>query len=197
VGKLACKIEMKKEGGITISIESADGKNKHNIVISEESIVTTVKGTKESTITQKNDGSITIKCVDFTLDAETITCKSSKATKHTSSDTTTIESTKDMTISTSAALTAKATGDAKLSGKGVTIEALQDAKMSGLNVKHEAKVGAEMKGVTVKVDGTGQVEVGGTLVKVASKTQLALEGTVMAELKGPITQLGGPVIKLG
>ena len=73
-----------------------------------------------STITQDQE-TIAIKCKTFTLDAETITCTSTKATKHESKDTFDLKSTKDMTFDSSAKLVEKAKQDCTIEGQNVKI----------------------------------------------------------------------------
>ena len=121
MGTLVCRVELNEELGLILTVENKEGKITQTAVLDGESITITSKGEKEtSTITQKPD-SIAIKCKDFTLESETITCKSSKDTLHQSEQKFDVQSTKDMTLKSSAKYTADATGDVSVSGKKVAV----------------------------------------------------------------------------
>ena len=200
MGTLVCKIELDKKKGVTVEIENADGKITQTIYMDGTTITTTVKGSSEtSTITQKAD-SIVIKCKDFTVDTETITMKSKKASKWTSQDVIDLKSTKDMTLHTDAKLTQSATSDAKLSSTAnVSVEATNKLALKGMT--------AEMAGTTdVKIDAGTQLkmsakiaaEMSGQLsAKVSGQTKLDLESTGMTNLKGSLTSVAGALVKLG
>src|SRR5215203_2452067 len=100
---LVCTVEMSKDSGISIKVENADGGITQTITMDGTTLTMTVAGEDEtSTFTQKAD-SIAIKCKDFSIEASnTITCTSTKATTHKSDDTVTIQSAKDMTLTSSA-----------------------------------------------------------------------------------------------
>jgi len=128
MGTLVCRVELDKQKGLILTVENKEGKITQTAVLDGESITLTSKGEKEtSTITQKPD-SITIKCKDFTLESETITCKSTKDTLHKSEQKFDLQSTKDMTLKSSAKYTADATGDVSVSGKKVAVSAQDKAE---------------------------------------------------------------------
>jgi type VI secretion system secreted protein VgrG len=82
--------------------------------------------------------------------------------------TVTIKSMKDMTLQSSAALTAKATSDVKIEGLSVSSKAQTDLKNEGLNISNKAGVAFKAEGVSVSLKGsaTNTVESGGmTTVK--------------------------------
>jgi len=195
---LVCRIELDKIEGITLTVENKDGQITQTAVMNGESITFTSKGKKEtSTITQKPD-SLVIKCKDFTLETETITCKSTKNTLHQSDQKFDIKSTQDMTLTSKAKLTEEATSDASLSGMKVTVSAKDKAEISGLNTAVSAKAKMEMEGVTLALKGKAQAEMeGGASLKVSSKGMLNLESTGVTTLKGSVTNIQGTMVKLG
>src|SRR5581483_6512448 len=97
MGKLICTVELDKTAGVTVTVENKDDGITQTFHCDGTQIQTIVKGNDAtSTITQKQD-SIKIECKAFEVDAETITCKSTKATSHHSDDTFDISSAKDLT----------------------------------------------------------------------------------------------------
>jgi uncharacterized ParB-like nuclease family protein len=199
MGTLVCKIELDKTKGITVTVENADGQITQTMVMDGTSITTKVKGQSDtSTIVQKAD-SIVVTCKDFTLDTETITLKSSKASAWTSQDTLKVTSTKDMTLTSSAKLTQSATQDAKLSSSAnVTVEATNALKTSGLTAAMSATGGeAKVDGLTLKLSGQTNAEMAGAIAKVTAQGSLSLESTGIAKLQGSMTTVGGTLVKLG
>jgi hypothetical protein len=199
MGTLVCKIELDKTKGITVTVENADGQITQTMVMDGTSITTKVAGQSDtSTIVQKAD-SIVVTCKDYTLDTETITLKSSKASAWTSQDTLKVTSTKDMTLTSSAKLTQSATQDAKLSSSAnVTVEATNALKASGLTAAMSATGGeAKVDGLTLKLSGQTNAELAGAIAKVTAQGSLSLESTGIAKLQGSMTTVGGTLVKLG
>jgi hypothetical protein len=199
MGTLVCKIELDKTKGITVTVENADGQITQTLTMDGTSITTQVKGQSDtSTIVQKAD-SIVVTCKDFTLDTETITMKSSKASAWTSQDTLKVTSTKDMTLTSSAKLTQSATQDAKLtSSANVTVEATSALKASGMTAALSATGGeAKVDGLTLKLSGQTNAEMAGAMAKVSAQGSLSLESTGIAKLQGSMTTVGGSLVKLG
>ena len=98
MSNLLCKIELSKEHGISLLVENEEGKITQKAVFDGSKMTITCKGEKESsTITQTPD-SIALKCKTFSLDAETISTKSTKASKHVSKKTFAIESDEDLSL---------------------------------------------------------------------------------------------------
>ena len=111
MGSLVCKIELNKERGITLQVENEAGEITQTAIFDGKKMTLTCKGKEETSVITQTPDSITMKCKTFSLEAETITCKSTDATKHVAEKTFTIESTEDMKLKSSAALTAEATKD--------------------------------------------------------------------------------------
>src|SRR5689334_18530626 len=112
MAKLVCTVELSKETGISVKVENADAGITQTLTMDGTTMILKVAGKEDtSTITQKAD-SIAIKCKDFSIEADnTITCTSKKATKHQSDDAMTLQSTKDLTLSSSAKLVQSADSD--------------------------------------------------------------------------------------
>jgi hypothetical protein len=200
MGTLVCKVELDKVKGITVTVDNEDGKITQTVTMDGTTLTIKVKGDKEtSTWTQKQD-SIAIKCKTFTLDAETITCTSEKATKHESKDIFSVKSAKDMTLKTDAKFSAEATQDMSHAGQNVKIEAKMAVAVKGpTGVKLEASGGeAKMEGLTLALKGNTGAKLEGLKVDVKADTMLNAEGSAMATLKGGgMAKVEGGLIKLG
>jgi hypothetical protein len=183
MGKLICTVELDKTTGVTVTVENKDDGITQTYHLDGTAITTTVKGNDAtSTITQKQD-SIAIVCNDFSVTAQTITCKSSKATLHHSDDTFDITSAKDLTEKSDAKVNIEATQDALLKGMNVTVQATTDCKLTGTNVKGEATAAAGLKGVNLSCEGSGQAEFKGGMTK--------LHGDAMNQIDGAIVKISG------
>jgi hypothetical protein len=199
MGSLDCKIELDKQKGITVTVVNSDGKITQTVTMDGTTLTIQVQGQNDtSSWTQKQD-SIAIKCKTFTLDAETITCKSTKATDHESQDAFTVKSTKDMTWQSQAKIVGTATSDMNLSGQNVAIAANQALSGKGpTGVTIEASGGdAQLHGMTVTLKGDTGAKLQGLTVDIKADTQLNAEGTAMATLKGQMASLSGSLVKIG
>lgn len=196
---LICTIEMDKSQGLTIKVEDPDGKLTQTVTIDGKAITLEVKSDSDtSTVVQKPD-SVTITCKDFTVEADTVTLKSKKASEWKSEDTLKLESSKDMSFTSSAKLTQKASSDIALtSDANVQVKATSKLAIEGQQAQLEAKSGdLKLDGVNLKMSGQAQAELAAPMIKVAAKGQLGLESSGMAELKGSITSVSGSLVKLG
>jgi hypothetical protein len=191
MAKLVCTVELSKETGISIKVENADGKITQTITMDGTTLTLTVAGEQEtSTFTQKAD-SIAIKCKDFSIEASnTITCTSTKATKHQSDDTLTLQSAKDMTLTSSAKLVQSADSDVTLAGANIKATAQSAASLKGLT--------AEVTGDTsLTLKGTTKVDMSGAQVAIKADAQLGAESSGMATLGGSLTTIKGTLINAG
>jgi hypothetical protein len=173
MGTLVCRAELDKHDGIILTVENGDDGITQTIVMDGTSITTTVEGPVEtSTITQKQD-SIAINCKTFTLDAETITCKSTMDTKH--------ESVMAFDIQ---------------SGTSLDVTATADATYKALNSTIESTVQTGVKGKILDLEGTASAELKGAKIKVESKGLLDLITSGVATVKGSLIKLTG-ILKIG
>lgn len=193
---LTCSVELNKQSGITLTVVNKDDNITQTVVMNGTSITTTCQGQQNtSTITQLQD-SITIKCKDFSLQAETITCKSTKDTLHQSDQKVDIQSTQDMTLKSGANLTAQATSQATVKGQNLTASADSAAKVSGMTLALSGTQKAEMSGAQLSLSGTTQAEMSGAMTKVSASGAMNVEGQ-MTTVKGSITNIQGSLVKLG
>jgi len=193
---LACSIELNKQNGITITVTNTDASITQTVVMNGTSIETTCQGQENtSKITQLQD-SITITCKDFSLQAETITCKSTKDTLHQSDQKVDIQSTQDMTLNSSANFTAQATSDAAVKGQNLTASATSEAKVSGMTLSLSATQKAEMSGAQLSLSGSANAEMSGAMTKVSASGTMDVEGQ-LTTVKGSITNIQGSLISLG
>jgi hypothetical protein len=169
MGALVCRVELNKEKGLILTVENKDGKITQTAVLDGDVITITCKGNgeeKTSTITQKPE-SIEIKCKEFTLDADTITC--------TSKEDSTYES----------------------KGANVTVSAKSKAELKGMNTTIDGSTKTEVKGMDLKLSGTTKAEMDGLKVKISSNTMLDLEATGIVNLKGQMANVKGTLTKVG
>jgi hypothetical protein len=214
-----CTFELNKTGGITVKLVNSQKQITQSITIDgtaittkhadantqktttvtqkDESVVTEVKNQSDtSTITQKAD-SVEVKCKTFTVDAETVTVKSSKDTKHEATGKYTVTSQQDLSVSSQQKAELKSTMDMTVqSSQNLTAEATANLSLKGLN--------AELKGSTKAViDGGPQVSISGVQIGASAQAALTLEGEVtsvgksMTTVKGQMVSVQGSLVKLG
>lgn len=190
MAKLVCTVELSKESGISIKVENAEAGITQTITMDGTTLTLKVAGQNDtSTFTQKAD-SIAIKCKDFSIEADnTITCTSKKATKHQSDDTVTIQSTKDMTLTSSAKLVQSADADLTLAGANVKATAQSAASVKGLTAEVAGDQSLTLKGTQVKLSGAQ--------VAIKADAQLGAESDGMATLGGSLTTIKGTLINAG
>jgi hypothetical protein len=187
---LICTIEMSKEKGVTVKVTDSDGQVTQTVTMDGTTMTLEVTdGSNTSTITQKAD-SIVIACKDFQVNAETINCTSTGATKHTSDDAFTVSSQADMKLSSQAKLVEEATGDVEVSGMNIKASATSAASMEGLTATVEAKQGLTLKsGLTA--------ELTGTMVTVKADGMLEASSSGVSTFKGSVSNVQGSLINAG
>jgi len=194
---LACRIELSKEGGVTITVRDTQGEMVQTARLDGKSITLSCRDSEdESSIVQKPD-SITVKCKHFEVDADSVELKSRE----------------DTTCECGGQLVAKAKSDLELSSEaGISARARSDLTLFGRNVKSAASEQATFSGATTKLEGSQELSAEGTKlalhadleaelvasvgVKVSSDGTLDLKGTI-ATLNGQLTHVKGGLIKLG
>lgn len=197
MGTLVCRVVMSKTEGVTVTVENADGKITQTVTMDGTTLTLKVAGQSDtSTWTQKAD-SIHIKCKEFKLDAETITCTSTQDSKWTSQAKLSLTSTQDMALKTDAVLDMKATSDAKLKAMSVDVKADTDVKLKGLNFSAEGSVGAKLKAAQVEIQGQAKVGMKAPMVEIKADAMLTAESSGVAQLKGAITTVAGSLVKVG
>ena len=194
---LACRIELNKKGGVTITVRDAAGSVVQTARLDGESITFRCEdGADASTIVQKPDG-VTVKCRRFEVDAETLKLASSKDAVVECGGKLAATSTGDLALESRAALAAKAASDLTLSATDVKSEATKQATFAGAVTKLEGSQQLAASAPKVAIRAGVQAELtGGAGVKVASDGTLDLEGTV-ATLDGQVTNVKGTLVKLG
>ncbi len=190
MGSLVCRVELHKKNGIIITVENNDDNITQTMVLDGTTITTTNAGADETSVITQATDSITIKCKDFLLDADTITCKSTGAAVHESKDTFKIKSSKDMSFNSGADLKADATSDMKLSAKEIDASTTSgDVKISGTNVNVTAKMKAGIDSKNLDLKGSISAKVDGGIVDVTGK-KTNVAGSAL-------TTIGGTIIKIG
>ena len=199
MGTLVCKVELDKAKGITITVDNEDGKITQTVTMDGTTLTIKVKGDQQTSTYEQKQDSIKIKVKEYLLEAETITCKSSKASLHESKDTWTQKSSKAMTIETQDKLDVKATMDASIKAMNIAMEANQ--KLSGkapMGISLEASGGeAKVAALKLALQATTTAELKGLKTDVKADTMVNVEGSAMATLKGQLAQVSGSLVKLG
>ena len=212
-----CSIELSKTDGVTVVVTDEDAKITQTIAMNGTTVTVTVKkgddktstitqdaeslvlkvvGEETSTVTQKHD-SVAIKCKSFSVEAETVSVKSTEDSTHEAQGKLTVTSTKDMTLTSSAKLSASSTSDMKLaSSAGFTASATADAKLSGMNTTVEASAALTAKGGTDAAVSGGKIALSGTM-KADLTAPLTTVGQDVTTVKGSLVKVEGSLVKLG
>lgn len=193
---LECKIELSQTAGITVTVINSDKNITQTATFDGTTITHTVKGeSATSSIAQTADG-ITVTCNNFTVNAESITCKSSKDSLHQAqgkftvdaTDTCTLKSAADMQVTAATKLNMKgadfaasADNTAKLTALTTTINGDQKANITGLELALSAQTAASLQGLTVKA---------------SAQTTMDVDG-LTTTVKGQLTNIQGSLVKLG
>lgn len=194
---LVCKIELSQTDGITVTVINKDGNITQTAVFNGTSMVHTCKGESDtSTITQTCD-SITVKCKNFTVDAETINCKSTKNTEHKAQGTFTIDSTGKATFKSAADMDVSAATNLNMSSTDFSSKATSSAKLTATTTTVNGDTKASVTGADLALTGTAKVDLKGAMVKVAADATMNVEGGAMTTVKGAITNIQGNLVKLG
>lgn len=191
MGSLVCRVELHKKNGVIITVENDDEGITQTMVMDGQTITTTCEGMDDtSEIIQAPDG-ITIKCREFVLEADTITCQSSGMTTHKSGSNMMVRSTAAMELGAGAGLKAAAGAAMKLtSSEKMDMEASGgDVTISGVNVDASSDMKTSLNGQNVEMKGTMGAKLEGGMVDVKG-TKATLEGSAM-------TTIGGGIIKVG
>ena len=196
MGSLVCKIELNKERGITLQVENEAGEITQTAVFDGKKMTLTCKGKEETSVITQTPDSITVKCKTFSLEAETITCKSTDATKHVSEKTFAVESTEDLTLKSSAGLTAEASNDLDAKGDNVTVKATTKATVDGNNTDIKATSDVKISGMNVSAAGTTKSEITGLQVSVEADGTMDVKGAATT-VKGEMLSLSGSMVTIG
>lgn len=191
-----CSVEVSKTKGFTFKLQNDSGKITQTVTLDGTTLVLKVAGEKStSTYTQtceqvelkivgENDTStvtqtasaVSVNCKSFSVDAETVSVKSSKTTQHEASETLTIKSTKDMSVTSSAKLSLTSTEDMSLTSSAKLSQvATGDASLKGNSTTLEANL---------KLAGKGGLDVA------LSATKLSVNGEAKIDINSPMTTLG-------
>lgn len=189
---LICTVEMDKNAGVKVTVTNADGTLTQCIKADGTTIVITMtKDGTTSTYTQ-DEASVKIECKRFEVDAsETITLRSQKDT--------TVSSSQKIAMSADSDLTANS--QSKVSIGAPQIEASATTKASLKGAASELVVqgsGATLSTpASLSLSGNAQATLDAPMVTVSAKASLSLESTALAALKGQLVNVSGSLITLG
>jgi hypothetical protein len=194
---LVCKIELSQTDGITVTVLNKDGKITQTSVFNGTSIVHTCAGENDtSTITQTCD-SVTIDCKNFNVNAETITCKSTKNTLHHADGTFDIDSTKKTTFTSAADTDVKVTSKLNMTAADFSATATNSAKVTAATTTINGDTKVSVTGAQVDIAATAAANLKGATVKMAASGLMNVEGGGITTVKGSITNIQGSLVKLG
>lgn len=175
-GTLACGIRLDKAGGITLTVEKADGSIRQTVAMDGTSITLEVAGQgATSSIVQRED-SVAIRCKAFTVEAETINCAAKEDATCESEGTLSLRSKRDLEISAMTKLAAKGELGAELSGLTLDLAAKTRAKLEG--------------GVELALAGAARAELKAVAVMVQGGATATVQGSALAALQGGRVKVG-------
>ena len=196
MGKLACRIELNKQNGITVTVENEEGGITQTLVMDGDAITITCAGQEQvSTITQTSD-SISITCKTFTVEAERITCHSTGETILKSDEECTVRSAGTMTFDSETDLIAKAAAKAQVSGQAVEVAAKEALNLTGATVEVSGKEEVEVSGAKLGLTGVSLAKLHGGSLKINADGKLDLGGW-LTTIQGSVTTVQGSLVKLG
>lgn len=197
---LLCKVELSQKEGIKVTVINKAGKITQTMVFNGTSMVHTCKkgesDTDSSTITQTFD-TITIKCKNFNVDAETINCKSTKNTDHKAEGTFTVDSTQKATFKTAADMEITASTDLKMNSTDFTSKGKSTAEVTSLTTTINGDTKTSVTSAKLELTGSANVDMKGAIVKVAADATMNVEGGAMTTVKGAMTNIQGSLVKIG
>jgi hypothetical protein len=194
---LLCKIELSQIEGITVTVFNKDGKITQTAVFNGTSMVHTCKGETDTSIITQTCDSVTVKCKNFTVDAETILCKSSKNTDHQAQGTFTVDSTGKATFKSSADMDVSATSNLKMNSANFSSEATSSAKLTAMNTTINGDTKACVTGLALEFTAKANAKLEGAMVKLAAQAVMNVEGGATTTVKGGITNIQGGLVKIG
>jgi hypothetical protein len=194
---LVCKIELSQTAGITLTVINSDGNITQTAKFDGTTITHICQGQDAtSTITQTSD-SVTVACKNFTVNAESITCKSTKDTLHEATGTFTINSTDKASINSSADLDVSATTQLNMSAADFSIKAENTTMVTASTITINGDNQTNVMGGVVAVTAKTNANVKGSVVQLAAATSMVLDGGVVTTVKGQVTNIQGSLVKLG
>ncbi len=193
MGKLACKIELSKKEGIILTVEDKDNDTIQIIELNGSFIKTTMKKSENTSIILQDSEHITIKCKNFTVDADTITCKSKKDTQIDVNGNLDIKSDKNIDIKASKNINNKANSDFHIKAKNTNIKAKQNIKLSGSSINVSANKDIKIEGLQLQLTGKGRAKLEGALLDVKANGILTLQSEGISEIKGSVINIQGIV----
>ncbi len=148
MGTLTCRIELNKANGtgVVITVEDEAAGTSQRFQLDGTTITTEVRGGGDtSTIVQEADR-VAIRCKRFTLEADTIRCRSREQTAFVADGPFSVKSGEDLELASDRGLKAKAAGNAAIDGKDVAISAKAKAKLAATELELSAKAKAARTG---------------------------------------------------
>ena len=193
---LVCKVELSQTAGLTLTVINKDGNITQTATFDGTTITHTCQGQDAtSTITQTSD-SITVQCKNFTVDAENITCKSTKDTLHQAQGKFTVNSTDNTTFTSAADFDVSATSRLNLSAADFAASAQNSAKLTALTTTINGEQKTNITGMQVALSAQTEASLQGATVKASAQTTMDIEG-LTTTVNGQVTNIQGALVKLG
>jgi hypothetical protein len=193
---LICRVELNKKEGIILTVENKEEKRTQTIVIDGTSIITTSAGKKETSTITQTDETISFKCKNFTVEAETIKCTSSKDTDLKSSGEFSVLSDKDISLESKKNINQIAHSALKGTAQTTNFTSKQSAEFSASKTSIKGKSQVSISGAKLNLNGSTQSELSGAMVKLKAGGVMNVEGQ-MTTLKGQLTNIQGSLVNIG
>lgn len=190
-------ISIDKTAGVLCKVEDPDNKLTQTVTLDGANLILQVQGEEQtSTYTQTADA-ITIKAKTLTVEGETLTMKTTKASAWTSEDTLSITSTKDMSLTSSAALSQKADKAGSLEAESLSIKATNAATVEGSDTTVKGSSSLKGEAPSVTLDGSSSTTVKGASVEVSASASLTCKSSATTTVKGAMVTISGSLIQVG
>jgi hypothetical protein len=191
-----CKVELDQTKGLTLTVINADGNITQTTTFDGTTMTHTCKGADATSTITQNSTDIIIACTNFTVNADTISCNSTKNTTHTAEGTFGIDSAKDASINSSADLTVSATTKLTMTCADFSVTGDSTAKVTSATTTINGDKKASVTGASLALTATSDANLKGATVKAAADTTMNVEG-LTTTVKGTTTNIQGSLITLG
>lgn len=193
---LICKIELSQTQGITLTVINNDGHITQTATFDGTTITHTCKGQNATSTIQQNSDSITVNCTNFNINAETITCKSTKNTLHEAQGTFSINSTGNSAFKSSADMSVSATSNLTMTAADFSTTAQNTAKVTSMTTTVNGDQKANITGAELALSATSSASLKGATVSAVAQTTMSIEG-LTTTVKGSTTNIQGDLVTLG
>jgi hypothetical protein len=189
-------VELSQTKGLTLTVINSTGDITQTATFDGTTITHTCKGPISTSTLTQTSSDISIKCTNFKIDADTISCVSTKNTTHTAYGSFSVDSTQKATISSLSDLDISATNALSMSGMDLCATGHNTAKISAITTTINGDQKTNVKGASLELSAQVDAKLTGATVKAVADTTMNIEG-LTTTVKGSMTNIQGNLIKLG